>query len=190
MKKAKEAVRHTGVDPRCLFATLLLVRADTDNTYVWMWGDGVYNITLKNGGYFIKEVHYAGNAPYYPYYAATPAQHGSYVRAFAPSKEVRYDLNGCVGDETFNGTNAFEPTVAMIETEQIKSVTLMSDGVESYQDINKVSVPSDDIIREVTAFKTTTGHYVERRMLAFKQRLCVANQWSHYDDLSVAGISL
>lgn len=190
MYSAKKSVEELKVDPRCLLATLLVVRADDKDTGVWVWGDGVFHVQYKSGHTRTTEIHYESNAPYYPYYATTVRERDAYLSAFGLAKHVYHmDNDGSIGEEHYTGNAAMNASTLWLRTEDVMSVTLMTDGVSSFQDEFKKEISTRQIVDEVTAFKTTAGQYVERRMKAFKRRWSSLS-WSHYDDVGVAGISI
>jgi len=194
MNRARKAIEPLDINPRCLLATLLLVRADDKDTIVWLWGDGLCRISYQGGTTVTQEVEYDSNAPFYPYYSTTRTERDSYLSSFDLVKRVRHsdvyhDGRERGGEEILKGPEAMLVSGLCVNTADIKAVTVMSDGIKSFQDVNQAPVSQHTTINEATIFKTTTGQYIERRMHAFKQRLCVANGWTHYDDLGIAGVA-
>ena len=73
------------------------------------------------------------------------------------------------------------------EDDFIETVAVFSDGVKSFVDQDRQSVPWLDVVRELMSFKGHKGEFVKRRMQGFL-RACARRGWHHDDDLAMGAI--
>jgi hypothetical protein len=76
-----------------------------------------------------------------------------------------------------------------IDFEKPYTVAVFSDGVESFLDKGENSIPTKEIIEELMGFKSLKDDFVQRRTKAFLRR-AKKKGWRHYDDVSMAVISV
>jgi len=69
----------------------------------------------------------------------------------------------------------------------IETVAVFSDGVKSFVDSDRQSVPWLAVVSELMSFKGFKGEFVKRRVQGFL-RACARRGWQHDDDLSMAAV--
>lgn len=175
-----------GLTRRCLDATVwyAVVSVDDDGnaTYeVRGHGDGSFTIgNIKSKVLETTHVRYTDNAPEYPSNAAIWD---------SPERQTRVV-------STFDGATVISGDPGSSKHQFVKSgklesgdfLLLTSDGIDSFL-ANNAPVGWDSMIPGLTGFKSLNGEFVTRRLQMFN-RTNEKVGLSHFDDLSVAGISL
>lgn len=177
--------------------TLLITIVAGNKANLFMFGDGVAAIKLKNGDLSVIDVSYLSGAPYYPSYPIDPERLTAYAKEFGGSplhiKQSLHMLNGLTRDG-HNQVGLIDPSIAWDNTSftfnDVESISVMSDGVKSYQKQNGDSVTdalSEDVIKSFVDFKNTKGVFVQRRMKALKKEHKKLSM-IHFDDISIATV--
>lgn len=186
--RAYRSIRDLGLPATALDATLLLachVR-EINRVIIHAWGDGLIHYDL-GGVRRTIHVHYPTGAPYYLSYRLDSRRDADYAATFAVPKEITSELT--VDGET-SAILLREPWGQPLTLDIPAApgyVLLASDGVNSFQQGD--AVPYAEIVQEMSAFKSTTGDFITRRMNFFKRR-AQREGMTHYDDLGLAGFSL
>ena len=185
-------------DTNCLDATLLTAVCGKQKTKIICWGDGVIVVKKKDGTSRIIEIEASDGYPSYLSYNFYKDRIMDMRRAEKNIivRDYHLESNGIFYAPVTTLQEFFTPYVLEMNTEDLKFVLLMSDGVQSFYNVN----PDDcgrkaqpvsfiTIVKELMAFKNFQGEFVQRRFNKVLKEANV-NQWEHYDDLSVAGIYL
>ena len=197
--------RSLQLDPDCLCATFLALKAMGSKVRIMQIGDGV--VVYKNDtATRIIEVEFPGGAPYYARYEFNP-------RAKAKFEELEVKLTTTLitaaGIEKIQTTirssdflyalnqEIFKPSFAkedgLVEWDYL---AIMSDGASSFTRLNTTQtgkrnepVPIEDIVVPLLAFKGTKGEFVQRRCRrAFKE--FEKKGWHNTDDFSIGVMAL
>lgn len=184
------------LDPSCLDATLLTIKADKNGFVASCYGDGVIALARKTGFLEIYSVEFDDGYPQYVSYTmdalrrqgfdAQTTNHKSVTHVTIP--QVRPSGGVTRSNEVieFHFGNKSDYLFAAV----------LSDGVHSFveydkEDPGRVShaVSMQEVVAQILAFSSTRGDFVSRRMSAFYQ-ICTSRLWHHDDDLSVGVIAL
>jgi len=197
MQEVEIVRKHLDLSPLFSDCTLLLTVVDKDKANLFMFGDGVAAIKFKNGDLNIIDVTYLSGAPYYPSYPLDSNRLACYVQEFGGMLDVCQNLqqlNGLRKNASKQINLSPHPSIGWDNTsftfKDIESISLMSDGVKSYQkqsDNGMNNVLSEDIVNSFVAYKNTSGVFVQRRMKALQKdhkKLLM----SHFDDISIATV--
>lgn len=181
-------------------ATLLAAVFDkhANELGLYIWGDGFVRLEYE-GKHENWRITYPKNAPYYLSYLLKPDRLKAYLEEFpenqaalfrhiqfAPWKEGSLALCG-------QETEALEPLhFQQVSAEGLKSITVFSDGLESFSKVDEDNevrpISYTEIFTEAVAYKSHSGNFVQRRMLAMAKNSAKLGR-SHYDDVSAAAIS-
>jgi len=183
---------HLKLPENALDATLVAaVASEKDGTLtLFLWGDGHIIYTTRDGTRTHIGSKFPSGAPYYPSYLLRKNGPENYREAFGDPLPVIIKTtrapDGTSTEETLapNPHSRFEVPLA-----DILFVCVCSDGIETFSSPESPDpIPTEEIIGEVTGFKSTAGEFVKRRLLKF-QKNCTKRGWSHYDDISCAAIA-
>ncbi len=181
MRKMEELMEHTKLPASIFDATILaLIATPQDNSLeVFLWGDGHFILQSHEGDLLHYSLRYASNAPYYISYSLDKVRDKQYHVAFGTSSAL------------LKRNNSQEEELAPFQIlkwplDIVKTATITSDGVESFIDQDGIQV---NVLDEITGYKSTVGHFVERRMTHFLKE-CAKKNIAHYDDVSVASIAV
>jgi hypothetical protein len=173
--------------PECTFdATLVFAASDGKRHQICFFGDGHAIIKYKDGTEKFIGVEYETNAPFYLSYDYFYERRKNYDEFFPNSTLSRnisvYNPDTIVSDvtETFPAT---EHMLYYFEDENVESISVLSDGVQTY-DRGEIDL---NPYEECTSFKNYKGEFVKRRMMAFRRK-CLAEKIKHTDDVSISTI--
>lgn len=178
----------------CLDATLMLARPlKTGYVSVQVFGDGVVAVRRRNGSlehYVIDQ----GGAPSYPSYFTNPGRMEALKKAGYGFRKITVFVDGeqkTTWEWTPDELETCPDFSFLVDPADTDLVVLMTDGVQSFQDINgtaPVPVPLEEVLPHVVGFKNQVGAFVGRRINALEKRECPKLGWQHHDDLGVAAI--
>jgi len=207
--------RLMGMPEEMLDATLLGVFVD-HRINVFGMGDGTIAFRMHLGGIAIFDIVSPSGFPLYPSYFLSRSRLMAVQQRMRedPEKGWRVDYVHENGDtieqdercfwsndldlfrqDYFRGypdgvrdlTTDGEDPGCVDDDDFIETVAVFSDGVKSFVDQDRQSVPWLDVVREMMEFKGYKGEFVKRRMQGFL-RECEKRGWSHDDDLSMGAV--
>lgn len=173
-------------------ATLLLLKYAEGKAQVLIFGDGVLVYKKKNEEHrVIVNKIYPNGYPRYLSYRIDRYRELEFLK-----KEPLFELhinhvypNRC-NEFKYAKTNETEYYRLIKDVnDDIEWIAVMSDGVHSFRDEKKKEIDYIEIVKHLTDFKNFTGEFVKRRLNKFK-KMCVKEQWTHYDDVSIAAMYL
>lgn len=184
------------INSPALEATLLIAFKFDEKVFVFGWGDGViikcYRLRDGSDYLVVHDLDYSNNAPYYLVYDIIPYIQQQRERG-CDKPEVIYTNHFCLTEnkrKEIKSYSAEKPYCwSLPEDETLVSITVCSDGVKSFQDIDKNPIDIMQIVSEIVGYKSTEGEFVKKRMF-FLNRKAKQNNWSHYDDISCGTILL
>jgi hypothetical protein len=179
-------------------ATLLICIIEKDSFICFGWGDGFFISKNKDDHILIKNISYYDEAPYYPSYDVDLSRRLTYQAMYADKGFIQR-FTTCLdksGNYLFSNNteinNCMSPIlIANGEKEDIKSITICSDGIKTYyhKDSNEKKIDESFIIPKMLDYKNTIGEFVNRRMLRLKKEMH-ENNIMHSDDISCSTIIL
>lgn len=171
-------IRH--LHPQALDATLLAAWVQNNTLSAYVYGDGVLVHRSKTG---IKSVHIhlTSGAPDYLSYQLEPERMKGYGSLKDNYKEVWTSYNG------IHDYKPFVPFVYESPVEEGDVIAMISDGINSFRKSDSTPIEWTELVDEFTAYKTTEGQFVQRRIGAFKRK-CLKEGITHSDDISIASI--
>ncbi|MCC2672541.1 MAG: hypothetical protein K0Q72_5013 [Armatimonadetes bacterium] len=197
IRQALPLAADLGLAPECLDATLLSAVVTGDQWSAALCGDGVLAWQDRQGRIHVRSVSYSGGYPDYPSYLCDAARRRTFEAlpdnrrtverwVLEPSGQAHQDPASC------SASGAYRESGSVAE---VAWLALLSDGAASFLQrpregdgtARPVSLP--DVLRELLAFKSFPGVFVQRRLARFAQR-CAERAWSHQDDLSLAAIRI
>ena len=173
------------LNPQTLDTTLLIAWVKENMLTVYMFGDGVFVHRMADGTHKVH-IHLTSGAPDYLSYQLDPKRRASYDLLPNNNKvvEVHYVSQIEVPSPSLKPFDPYSVTVPVKEGE---SISLISDGINSFRKPNNEVVDWKDLVDEFTGFKNFEGQFVLRRIAAFKRKMAKEN-WHHLDDISIASI--
>lgn len=174
-------------------STLLIGKYLNDKNIckVLVAGDGIIVAKNKKGFLEIRKINFLSGYPYYLSYELNKERKEEFKKNndevhinYSYYCEIlkKYDYMNLYYKEQ----NDFE---FLFNAEEFEWVGLFSDGIETFKDEKGNEIDYKDIINKLTNFKTFTGQFVKRRINRFKKE-CIKNNWTHFDDISMAIIYL
>jgi len=186
-----------GLSEQDMLATVIGAYATKNSGAVHLYGDGVIAFKYKDGTVSASRYEWSKNAPFYPAYrtADTLAAFGAFYGS-EPDPVVRTDAHlytsGIVSRNVWRypleaGRKGFHYAIGRWEMYLnlgLQYVAVFTDGVTQVDGMNW-----EDVVKELLAFKTTTGAFAKRRLMAFV-RNAEKNGRGCLDDISYAVIRL
>lgn len=180
---------------RCLDATLLIAEETLDGVRVWVCGDGVIVARERESGKLAVLDFDCGGYPTYLTYTVDENRMARFLEEGHGKRTVRKLQDGenhlLLEDFPFKEPYRGGAYVFEAPLQNFDFVALLSDGIHSFQQKGTLdSIPAFKVIERLMAFKSMTGEFITRRAKRFLQKECAELGWSHYDDFSIAGISM
>lgn len=154
-----------------------------------MIGDGV-TIIENEDQFHVRIRKFEPNMPYYISYMLDPLADKRYEAMDIRMYEEYLSINK--KDWTYETTKCdkqvkLDEFVQIYEAQDVKSITVLSDGIEDIRQGRQLLVP--EALQLLIPFKTKSGPFVQRRLRAFMRKIekmqMIAN-----DDVSIASIVL
>lgn len=169
------------------YSTLIIFVANKDFIDVFIFGDGCIKVVKKDSE-IIKLFKYSKNAPYYLAYKLNSEHKKTYFETFKQVLEIK---NKEMKDNQINSEliakEVDEKIFYRFENKDLISISIMSDGVESFQNEIKKDIEEIEIVQNITNYKNINGTFVDRRLKAFF-RDCNKNKIQNKDDLSIVSL--
>lgn len=163
-----------------LDATLLVAFIRDNKITAMIFGDGVF-IHRKKDAIELLHVTLTSGAPDYLSYRLDGNRMDSYNKLVDNRKVVWTNYNGTWDYKPHN------PIIIERPVEPGDIVAVCSDGINSFKKHDGNAIAWLELVPEFTAFKTTEGEFVQRRIAAFKRK-CIKDQTVHTDDISISSI--
>lgn len=196
---ALDWAQEIGLRPQSVDATLMTAHSHDGGLNIGASGDGVIVLESQSGVLDIFSISFPNGCPLYPAYEHQPERLLAWHANTRAYKEVRqFQSRGLLNPpELVNIETSESVTETMrINRSDYRHVTIISDGVQSFYRTEDsttskhlTSIPLDQVLKEVVAFKGWYGAFVARRAKKF-QKQCASNGWRHADDLAVGAIYL
>jgi|SRR5579871_1875599 len=195
LENARAVAQQLGLDARCLDATLLTAITAGDRWFLDMVGDGVVVVKGRDGALCVTSVSYMENCPDYLNYREDSARAAAFAERVGNVRAVRR--------WRMTPEGAVEAQEPVIETPAVWSgrmadtvwVALLSDGAHSFATLDCSStsrtatpIPLPEVLKELLAFKSGVGQFVQRRLQRFLLR-CAERGWQHHDDVALGVIA-
>lgn len=181
-----------GLDYTCLDATLLFAYKQDNEIVVVCSGDGVVSAKRKDGTFVVKSISFKDNAPIYANYVFDHLRKKSLLSTYDCTKTITiYDSKkNETKDKNYNDFDFFH-----FPLDEFESVSIYSDGVESFQKPKNTATTKDvemvhvvDMVKDLTAYKNHTGLFVQRRTNRYLYEAFRDWEIVHGDDFSMATI--
>jgi serine/threonine protein phosphatase PrpC len=173
---------------RCLDSTLMMAAIKGNLLRACIYGDGVFVHKSLTGRTHTIHIDFTNNAPSYPSYYLDPVRQKQYLEAGGKKNVVHnfvgYPVTNGIIEKTFD---PFEPVTVSVIVEPGDSISLISDGINSFRCSNNDPIEWSTLVDEFTGYKNTSGVFAQRRMTAFKRK-CQTDLMTHSDDISIASI--
>jgi len=198
VEKMKSEERLWSIAGEAYDATLVAVIYDEtlDVLHSFAWGDGHILLVAKEGVSFLTSIKYRSNAPYYLSYRVSVDREMRYEEFFGNNyADVTYNLLTdenivrVVEKDEFKKKFVYDEVPGA--SKLIKHALVMTDGVETYHrkfDVD-TTMSMRNVFSQFSQYKNTHGEFVKRRMQKVKS-FAEKEEWQHFDDISVATISL
>lgn len=167
-------------DDGMLDTTLLVAWVTNNVVRAYVFGDGVL-IHRKKESIAQYHLNITSGAPDYLSYLLYPDRLKAYNNLKENEKEVWSNI---VPPYTIK---PFVPFIYESPVEQGDTISIMSDGINSFRKSDNTQIDWRELVDEFTGFKNFEGQFVQRRLSAFKRKFTKEN-WHHFDDISMASI--
>ena len=173
----------------CFDTTLLSCHMKYDKLMLELIGDSCIIIKNKNGHYELHITEYRDNAPPYVSYFLDEKKRELYKKQFPNNAKIyKWRLLNDKFEDIENDYYVCEENIErddwFLECSGIEDVFISTDGIKSFRDNTGQPVPMVEVIKEITAIKSYTGAFLQRRMNKmikdFSQKGIIAT-----DDISV-----
>lgn len=172
-------------------ATQLVATRAPDAFRVQVWGDGIVIARSLSGHISVHEVTYPSGAPFYESYLWDEPRYKRYCAEFGLRRVVTSTMEG---REALTTEDDLPEPYSIMFAPDYDLVLVGSDGwltgqrpVESATSRTFESVPLAEVIAELTAFKSMTGEFIQRRCRRLLQDWAKKG-WHFNDDVSLAGV--
>jgi len=196
---ALEWTDNLGLPPQSVDATLLTAHSHGPDLIIGATGDGVVILESLSGALDVYSISFPSGFPLYPAYEHQPERLLAWQLNQDAHKEIRhFHAAGMLTPfelaQKVLSTNLTE--TMRIRANKYKQVSLISDGVHSFYKTQDsatskrvTSIPMDQVLSQVVAFKGSQGAFVARRAKKFSKH-CELTGWHHADDLAIGAIYL
>ncbi len=191
----KNLENYFPLHPQALDATLLCAWVRGNEFKVHMFGDGMF---FHQTADTIRIVHvdFESNTPAYLSYYLDPLRQKKYEDTVFGSKRIIDICLHRVGTDEprdmIEVEDFVKPFVPVSFTGEVKEgdiIGICSDGINTFKKGDGSDINWETQIREFIDFKSTVGVFVQRR-LGFLKRQWQKNLTTHYDDISMAAITV
>lgn len=195
---ALEHARLAGIEPAAVDATLVAICAQNGRLVAACYGDGAIALKSRAGYIDVYSIAFAGNCPRYPSLALQPARLKAFEALDANTKEVSHARLTTLGNLLFVENHTVSSAIEVISrpTSELEYAAVMSDGVGSLVQVTAEEtgqrvepVDLNIVVRDLVAFKTPAGAFVQRRLQRFAGQ-CQKQHRRNADDIAVAAIYL
>lgn len=172
----------------CLDATLLAAFQEENGVRVRVWGDGVVAARERvTGRVRLYVIQSPKGAPDYPSYLLDRGRQGNYFRF------VEGATKDIIGPEETKAGTLFEGVSLFFSADVFDLVAIMSDGAQSFQRRdergNQHPVSVEEVVAHVMNLRGDKGEFIVRTVRnVFINRHCAHENWTHYDDFTVAAL--
>ncbi|MGO8671449.1 MAG: protein phosphatase 2C domain-containing protein [Capsulimonadaceae bacterium] len=179
------------LDPSCLDATMLTIKADGEGFVASCYGDGVVAMVRSDGKVELFSVEFAEGYPQYVSYILDASRRRMFDAQTTNFKEVTHSM---IPDD--HSEPQIEVSERVIEfhygsRDDYYCAAVFSDGVHSFIEVDEYDplvtvrhIPMEEVVSLLLAFRSVKDDFVFRRMQTFTQ-ICIDRRWQHHDDLSV-----
>lgn len=196
LKRIQEVRMSYPISQKALEATLFIAVHAPPKTFVFGWGDGViierYRDRDGMESQVICDIDFSGNAPFYLVYDQENYKKNLQEKGYdEPLTYFSYHYKNLSEKEGFASAKKERfsdgKPYQWLGRGNLFSITICSDGVKSFLDINKEPIELMTIIPEIVDYKSIDGEFVKKRMFFLKRKV-QKNNWSHSDDISCGTI--
>lgn len=165
---------------------MILVKPKDSYARVLVYGDGViFKKEQKSTNIEICEISFSHNAPYYLNYKTDSKRDSLYLKN--SSEEICFRTGLTTGEHNIPVADAI-PAYYTINGGEPGFIGIASDGISQLLDRNTgTMLATEEVIKNLTDFKTTTGQFVKRRVKRAMEEYA-KNGIIPVDDLSIAVI--
>jgi len=177
-------VEMLSLPPACMDATLLFTTFLNDGiALAHVVGDGVVASLKKSGAIYMMSFECPAGAPEYVNYLTDAKRHEKFLREFGSKRILRTSILQPDGAVEVIEELAFEAMLysRCFTIPDSKVLALFSDGIRTFHGLK-----TEQVVRELMAFKNLKGSFVQRRMKRFL-KTC---ETEHDDDVAMAAICL
>lgn len=185
MNMATPIVSALGLDRTSLDSTLIISFVYNNDIITFMYGDGfIITIDKENKAEF-TEIQFKNNAPYY--LSARVIYPSIYEKNVTEPNMIIKDSSDI--NESESKDSNF-PLYFSHDIDVYKCIIIASDGLSSFRNYSSENHPStQEVITNLCGIKNYNGEFIQRRVGRMLSDYA-KNSIYHYDDLSVAGISI
>lgn len=190
-----------GLVNKDLYATCVYALMTPTGGFVHVLGDGCVILKFSDGSIIAYTYEWQNNTPCYPIYEgedlkkfiAVHKQFEEGDKSLTINKIMISPEGAVVSESSFLpimevfGGHVIPVTSEMIES-GLECIAICSDGVESFVEKDR-KIPSEEIIKQVVAFKNLNGDFVKRRLTRLLADYAKV-EIRPYDDFAVAAITL
>jgi hypothetical protein len=192
LTRADEIRKLYPIDKGALQATLLMAinfekSSNVPITRVFSWGDGfiIEKHDKMDGRTIIHETHFPSGAPIY--LVTDQIGYAQEIGEIEVINKVHLIKNGKQSTDEITNNVYVGFYKEYYPIDHLEVLTLCSDGLKSYQDVDHKAVDFFVMAQQFTDYRSNNGVFVQRCMNFMK----IANkklQRTHYDDVSTAAI--
>jgi len=178
--QAKIMANSLFLNDECLAATLMIIFNDFANNtlHIFVYGDGYVFLEHSDHILSFREISFIdgklNNKPFYLAYYLTPQAYQMY--------EEQGIVQRLSGPSTHSDHKFDHPIHWTYTMDDFKTIVIASDGIDTFD--HKPS--TIDIARECVKFKTTSGYFLQRRMIRAIKNFGKKKIY-HQDDITIGG---
>ncbi len=194
------------LNPMCLDATILNIKAAHNKWNIYCVGDGTI-IKIRNDNKIeITDIEYKSGAPFYLSYQLDIEREKNYIKTYGLERTItKYIFDpACNFDKDnmltkisiidINGKPYVEEGRFNDNEDGYHTILTTSDGIHSFQEkittdtsVVNHQISIEKVLTKLLDFKGYHGQFIARRMRRFIKDSAKWN-WSNLDDLSMAGV--
>lgn len=192
VSRCKDLYKQLNVPVSMFDATLwIALWPDEGDVVVMGWGDGVVIADYETNRLFVEHK-YLSNAPLYLSYDILRIRKYAHQEQFGNEKSI---ISEWLIETDFSPKKILEtqvdwgqPFIRTFDRKGLWSLSICSDGIHTYMDDKNVSLPTWKLAFEFSAYKSTKGEFVKRRMRRISKDHKIFG-FHHYDDVFCSAIA-
>ena len=183
MNLAVPIINSLELDKTSLDSTLIISFVYNDIIHTFVYGDGFIISIDKENKVEFTEIQFKNNAPYY---LSAKVLYPSIYQSHVVEPNMIIKKSSCE-EMIFNSDH---PLYFEHDINKYKCIMIASDGLGSFRNYSSENHPStQEVITNLCGIKNYNGEFIQRRVGRMLSDYA-KNSIYHYDDLSVAGISI
>jgi hypothetical protein len=189
-----KALKMVGLSEDAALCTLLMAIEYPSSISFHIIGDGSIFLVKKNKDIIVYDISFPSNAPKYLSYRLSSGNRERFNEIDKGRKIDKWIIKGDgveLLSSDFEAPGSYKDVKTFfIDKSELKVAGMASDGMGSFYTSKNTFLDTINIYKSFLPFKNLKGEFVKRRLKRFEKTLKEDGNTKHYDDISVAAMTL